>query len=134
MDSLFPRRLLSHFLDLFVLSFLVSFPIAFFLKVPEQGVFSLAVTAYTSLAGVLYWTLSDFFIGASIGKAIFRLRTISTIRNCSPNIVQAAIRNIAKLAIPLLILDTLPLIFGKGKGGLRYSERLAKTKVTDWKE
>jgi|GEM_PF-4808425 len=134
MDPLFPRRLFSHFLDLLVLSFLVSVPITFFLKVPERGVFSLAVAAYTSLAGVLYWTLSDFFIGASIGKAIFRLRTVSTIRNRSPNIVQAAVRNFAKLALPLLLLDVLPLLFGKGKGCPRYSERLAKTKVTDWKE
>lgn len=134
MDSLFPRRLFSHFLDLLILSFLVSGPIAFFLKVPEQGVFSIAVAVYISLAGVLYWTLSDFFIGASIGKAIFRLRTVSTIRNRSPNIVQSAVRNISKTLFIFLLIDALPLLFGKGSGARRYSERLAKTKVTDWKD
>lgn len=129
MDSLARPRILAYLLDNIVLAAIVSGPLSTFLKIPEQGIFSLAVSGFYSICAVTYWTFSDYLIGQSLGKMAFSLKAVSETRS-QMNIVQALARNITKGMGILLAIESIPLIFGNAKK--RLTEEVSRTRVVTW--
>jgi len=86
----------------------------------------LFVLIVISIPTILYWTLLEYFVNQSVGKILFKIKVISS--DGDLKFSQALLRNITKVSILTIALDTLYLL---KSGGIRYLEKHSKTRVVE---
>lgn len=139
------KRTFAYLVDLFVINLIVVLPFKSFLdrQIPLEKIpfDELATFFYNSPAifynifltglaimilSILYWFLLEYFLGQSIGKMLFGINVISlegTLR-----FSQALLRNLTKFSTPILLIDSLYMLKGRG---MRFFEKLSRTKVVE---
>ena len=86
--------------------------------------FELVVVSFViGLFAVFYWAILEYKIGQTLGALIFKLRARSL--NKSMSFSQAFLRNITKMSVVLLLIDSVNILFSEKKQ--RYFEVLSKT-------
>jgi len=86
--------------------------------------FELVVVSFViGLFAVFYWAILEYKIGQTLGALIFKLRARSLGKSMSFS--QAFLRNITKMSVVLLLIDSVNILFSEKKQ--RYFEVLSKT-------
>ena len=76
---------------------------------------------------LIYWVTLDYMLRQSIGKALLNIYVRSTEKELK--LWQCIVRNIPKLSLILLFLDSFGVLFRNEYQ--RYFEKLSKTEVVD---
>lgn len=84
-------------------------------------------TVILGLVAILYWIVQDGFMGGTIGKQVLGLRVVGT--TGPVDVVKAAIRNVSKIHIVLLVVDWLVGVATEGDPRQKFTDRLAGTTV-----
>ena len=127
----FPKRIIAYLIDLLIINSLLLRPFGVFSKNMNFGLklaFSkegLIIGLSTALITLLYWTLLEFLVRQSIGKIIVRIYVSSKTKTLT--LQQCIIRNISKIAPPILLIDVLYAIVKKTNQ--RYFEKISNTEV-----
>ena len=138
--GLFAKRAGAYIIDFFVvsafmwiLSYLAYFAINYLnmFQVYHYAIFILPLLI------LLYFTLMEGSIGATVGKRLMFIEVVSTItnskgivRNTKITYKQAFIRSISKIYWVIIILD---ILLGKLSGNTRILDKIAKTTVVEEK-
>ena len=91
-----------------------------------MGIWALLIGFIVSILTILYWTILEYKIQQTIGKALMNLYVQSRTKKLS--FTQILLRNITKISAPLLILDTIYMFKTKT---LRFTEILSNTYVIE---
>ncbi len=122
------QRVGAYFVDQLVIDFVVFTPMALSMGI-EPTVTSLKFLMPLAMAmGFVYWASFERMFGQSPGKQLFGIKTIGDKGQLS--FAQAAVRSMAKPLTTILMIDCLPLLFGRTQ---RISEIIVNTKVIKWK-
>lgn len=126
----FTKRIIAYIIDIFIINTLILRPFKPFLPKTLSFQFSLSkelfiITFSTAMITLLYFTLLELLARQSIGKIITRVYVSSLTKTLT--LQQCIIRNVTKIATPVLVLDTLYAVINKTHQ--RYFERLSKTEV-----
>lgn len=125
------RRVFAFLVDLAVVGLIITRPLSNlivddFNEVSDILNFSLElviVSVLIGLFGVFYWAILEYKIGQTFGALIFKLRVKSLGKSMSFS--QAFIRNITKISVALLLIDSINILFSEKKQ--RYFEVFSKT-------
>jgi uncharacterized RDD family membrane protein YckC len=99
------------------------------LLIGVSGIFNwLALPFVMGLLYVLYFTVTESIYGYTMGKRIVNLKVIEA-NGKKPGLESAFIRNISKIHVLLLLLDTLGGFFVSKDAHQRYVDQIAKTTV-----
>ncbi|MCW4054734.1 MAG: RDD family protein [Candidatus Bathyarchaeota archaeon] len=94
-----------------------------------SGIFNwMALPFVMGLIFVLYFTVTESIYGYTMGKRMVNLKVIKT-NGKKPSLESAFIRNISKIHILLLLLDTLGGFFTSKDNHQRYIDQIANTTV-----
>ena len=85
------------------------------------------LTLVSSLLYLLYFSLLDYFASQTVGKLIFKIKVVSKTKRLKFS--QCLLRNITKISVLLVALDTLYLIINKTHQ--RYLEKISNTEVVE---
>ncbi len=132
--GLFIKRVFAYIIDFFVvsafmwlLSYIAYFAINYFnvFQVYQYAIFILPVLI------ILYFTIMEGTIGATVGKRLMFIEVVSTRRSYYSNKTkvsysQAFIRSISKIFWVPIILD---VILGKISGNVRILDKISRTEV-----
>lgn len=125
----FRKRIYAYVIDQFLLSIAIGYPLS--LATGGNVFDSMYLTgALTMVFSFIYWALMDFTFGQSLGKQAVHIRT-SGMTKLKLSLGPALVRSVSKVFLALLFIDCLPLILGRD---FRFSDRIAGTRVIDWKE
>lgn len=122
----FMKRIYAYIIDQLLLSFAIGYPLS--LAMGDLFDSAILAGAVTILFSIAYWALMDYWFGQSLGKQAVKIRT-SGAAKIKISFWQAALRSLAKPFLVALLLDCIPLIFGRD---FRFSDRLAGTRVIEW--
>ncbi len=125
------RRIFAFFLDLAVVDLIITRPLSGlisenFNEFSDFLNFSFELVVVTFLIGVfavLYWSILEYKIGQTLGALVFKLRAKSL--NKSMNFSQAILRNLTKISVVLLLIDSINVLYSEKRQ--RYFEVLSKT-------
>ncbi|MAG45485.1 MAG: hypothetical protein CMH63_01790 [Nanoarchaeota archaeon] len=133
------KRVLAFFVDLAIVDLIITKPLNNLVDVKEVSsineVLSLLslnnlflISLLIGLLGVLYWTILEFKIGQTLGALIFNLR-MRTEDNKEAEFGRVFLRNITKLSIIFLLIDSIHIFFSPKKQ--RFFEKLSKTRTME---
>lgn len=132
------KRTFAYLVDLFMINLIVVLPFKSYL---DNQIQSEKILFYSSTAifykifiavlaimviSILYWALLEYFLSQSIGKMLFGINVISL--EGTLKFSQALLRNFTKFSTPILLIDSLYMLKGRG---MRFFEKLSKTKVVE---
>lgn len=125
------KRVFALLIDLAVVDLIITRPLSGLIsgKIDEISdllnfSFELVVVSFAiGLLGVFYWAILEYKIGQTLGALIFKLRAKGI--NKSMSFSQAFLRNITKMSVVLLLIDSVNILFSEKKQ--RYFEVLSKT-------
>jgi uncharacterized RDD family membrane protein YckC len=99
------------------------------LLIDISGIFNwLAFPFVMGLMYVLYFTITEAIYGYTAGKRMVNLR-VETAEGRKPSLQSTFIRNISKIHVLLLLLDTLGGFFTSKDAHQRYVDQIANTTV-----
>ena len=99
------------------------------LLIGVSGIFNwLALPFVMGLLYVLYFTIAESIYGYTMGKRMVNLKVIKA-NGKKPGLESAFIRNISKIHVLLLLLDTLGGFFVSKDAHQRYADQIANTTV-----
>ncbi len=127
------KRVLAFFIDFIIINLIVVLPFSNFFE--NIDVYSLDIIGseiiFVSLIIIvltlLYWVVLEYLLKQSVGKAILNVYVRSKDKNLK--LWQCIVRNLTKVSLILLILDSLPVIFKNSYQ--RFFEKLSNTEVID---
>tara|TARA_Y100000310_G_scaffold336465_1_gene421064 strand:+ start:58 stop:543 length:486 start_codon:yes stop_codon:yes gene_type:complete len=141
------KRVFAYFVDLAIINFVVAFPfqgimqkfvsvetdnfssiLNFFKGSPETTKVLFFTSLIMSVLTVLYWAVLEFKIQQSVGKMLLNIHVKST-KKGDLKFSQCLVRNITKISLIPIILDSVYMIFTKQHQ--RYFERMSNTEVVD---
>jgi uncharacterized RDD family membrane protein YckC len=94
-----------------------------------SGIFNwLALSFVMGLIYVLYFTITESIYGYTMGKRLVNLKVIKT-NGKKPTLESAFVRNISKIHVLLLLVDTLGGFFTSKDTHQRYIDQIANTTV-----
>lgn len=82
------------------------------------------------IAFVLYFTVAESAMGASIGKRMLGLRVVSKAR-ANPNLVEFFVRNLSKIFWLIVLLDAVVGLATSKRYTQKYTDRLMGTDVIE---
>mgnify|MGYP001605057564 FL=1 len=125
------RRVFAFLIDLAIVDLIITRPLSK-LIVKEYGEFSdlldislelIIISLAIGIIGVFYWTILEYKVGQTLGALIFKLRAKSL--NKGMSFTQALLRNVTKISVALLLIDSINIFFSEKKQ--RYFEVFSKT-------
>ncbi len=141
------KRVFAYFIDLAIINLFVAFPfqgimqkfvdietnnfsslLNFFKGSPETTKVLFFTSLIMSILTVLYWAILEFKIQQSVGKIILKIHVRST-KKGNLRFSQCLVRNITKISLIPIILDSVYMIFTKSHQ--RYFEKMSNTEVID---
>ena len=141
------KRVFAYFVDLAVINFIVVLPFQkvmqkmvevksekfmelfrFFEGNPETIKTVFFVSLLVSILTILYWAVLEFKLKQSVGKMLFKIYVRNT-KKGNLKFSQCLIRNITKVSLIPIALDSLYMIFTKQHQ--RYFEKISNTEVID---
>ena len=126
------RRVVAFIID-WIIIWVVLWVLSLFLFFGAFGLFGFGwFFMWSFFGGVLFFLYAGFLEGtrgATIGKALLRLRVVSFYGNM--DIGKGFIRNVTKIFWLFLLLDLLLAFFTSGEPRQRYMDRISNTTVTD---
>ena len=141
------KRVFAYFIDLAIINFIIVFPFQgvmqkimdiktegftglfkFFEGSPETIKILFFISILMSILTVLYWAILEYKIQQSVGKILFKIYVRSTKRG-NLKFSQCLIRNITKVSLIPIALDSLYLVFTRKHQ--RYFEKMSNTEVID---
>ena len=134
------KRIGAYLIDAVIIFFVVEKPLSSRLSFNTSDILSmvgsvqqsieqiLVLTIITGILTIAYWSIQEYAWGQTIGKALFRIKVAST-KKKNPNVGQIIVRNLTKVSFPLLVLDTIYLLFQKNRQ--RLFEQLSNTHVVE---
>lgn len=127
------KRFASFLVDIIILNTIITKPLASLVEIsiPEKitdllnlDLRSLFLTMFlVSIINFLYWVILEYKIKQTIGSLIFNIYVKSETKTLT--LSQIFIRNLTKLSLILLIIDSIGILFSKKKQ--RFTEKLSKT-------
>lgn len=94
-----------------------------------SGIFNwLALPFVMGLIYVLYFTITEFIYGYTLGKKLVNLKVVRP-NGTKPGLESAFLRNISKIHFIVLLLDTLGGFFISKDNHQRYIDQIANTTV-----
>ncbi|MBI2508017.1 RDD family protein [Candidatus Woesearchaeota archaeon] len=125
------RRIFAFFLDLAVVDLIITRPLSKlisddfnelsdFLSISFEIVF---ISLLIGIFAILYWSILEYKIGQTLGALVFGLRARSL--NKGMSFPQAVLRNVTKINVALLLIDSVNILFSEKKQ--RYFEVMSKT-------
>ena len=138
------RRIVGFFLDLAIVDFIITKPLAKLVEdvVPKNlesigeifSVFTLnnlfLISLLMGLLGVMYWSILEYKIGQTMGGLVFGLR-MKTLDNKKAKFSQVFLRNVTKLNLLFLLMDSVHVLFSPSKQ--RFFEKISKTVTVEEK-
>lgn len=134
--NVFSKRVIAYFIDFFVVSafmWVISFICYFLINTFKiVNVYNYAFLVLPLLI-LIYFTVMEGSIGATIGKRLMFIEVVSTTypkRGKKPKVsyAQAFVRSLSKIFWIPVILD---LILGKISGNVRILDKVSRTKVVN---
>ena len=136
------KRILGLFIDLAVVDFIITKPLSKLVEgmIPKSigsfnevfQVFSLnklfLISLIIGLLGVLYWSILEYNIGQTLGGLILNLK-VRSVDNKKFNFSQVLLRNVTKISVLFLLLDSIHILFSPKKQ--RFFEKLSKTETVE---
>lgn len=127
------RRFLAFFIDYMVINLIIVFPFGSFFKNLETYSFKdinkqvILITLIIMVLTLLYWSLLEYLLKQSVGKAILNIFIRS--KDKELKFWQCLVRNISKISLIILFIDSFNILF---RGDYeRYFEKISKTEVVD---
>lgn len=125
------QRIISYVIDFLIVNVIIAAP---FDKLIEKNIsieklligdlnnvyFVLVVSLVSGIISVFYWAILEYKIEQTLGCLIAGIK----VKGEKLKFSQMFLRNISKISLLLLIIDSLPLLFKKEQ---RYTERLSKS-------
>lgn len=138
------KRVLAYLLDSFIVSFLVVSPFQPLLERPKiESISELAgymgsnlhvsgkifvLTLIIGLLTILYWAVFEYYFQQTIGSLIMKIKIQSTLKK-PMSFYQSFIRNITKISVFVLIIDSLYIYISRTHQ--RYLEKMSNTEVVE---
>jgi uncharacterized RDD family membrane protein YckC len=120
------KRLIAIVIDSIIVGVATAI-IGYFINV--AGIFNwLSFPFAMGLITVLYFTMSELTYGYTMGKKIMNLKVVTTNGN-KPSLQSAFIRNISKIHVIFLLLDTIGGFFLSIDPNQKYIDQIAHTTV-----
>jgi len=126
------KRFASFLIDSILLNAIITKPLSSMLEnnVPQKLTELLSfnfknlfiITFVISLINFSYWVILEYKIQQTLGGLIFNISVKSQI---TPSLHQIFIRNLTKLSLILLVIDSIGIIISKKRQ--RFTERLSNT-------
>jgi uncharacterized RDD family membrane protein YckC len=121
------KRFLAFLLDLAVVEFIITRPLSKLVNESFSRELSFAslsdlvgssskllfVALIMGLLGVMYWAVLEYKIGQTLGGLLFKIRARGESGKLSFS--KAVLRNLSKLSVMLLIIDSLNIFFNDKK-------------------
>ena len=125
------KRVFALLVDLAVVDLIITRPLSRLIsgridEISDLLNFSFELVAISLVIGlfaVFYWAILEYKIGQTLGALIFKLRAKGL--NKSMSFSQAFLRNVTKMSVVLLLIDSINILFSEKKQ--RYFEVLSKT-------
>ncbi len=131
------KRIIAFIIDFAIVSFIITKPLDDkLINLVPKDIFSLVsffqnfdlksfliINLISGVIIILYWAILEYKIQQTLGGLILGIKVRSEVRDLS--FLQALIRNITKISIILLILDSIQILYSDKKQ--RYSEKWSKT-------
>lgn len=128
------KRVAAYIIDIIIVNLIIVYPFkGFFGNFENNGLLKelgseiFMVFLIISALTILYWTLLEFFLRQSIGKALLNIYVRSTEKELK--FWQCLVRNLSKINTLLLFIDSLNILFNKEHQ--RYLEKMSNTEVVD---
>jgi uncharacterized RDD family membrane protein YckC len=134
------KRLIAFLIDLTIVNLIVLQPlesltkkflpstqnfISLYSSIASSNVAALSIIAFlTGILTFLYWVILDYKIQQTPGGIVFHLKTKSLL-NKNLKFSQSLIRNITKISLPLLVIDSIFIL--TAPNGQRLFEKLSNT-------
>ena len=122
------QRIGAYFIDQLVVDFVILTPIILSTGIPPTETAIKFILPTILAMSFVYWASFEKMLGQSPGKMFFGIRTIGEGSRLTS--IQAGLRSITKPFTGILIVDCLPLFFGREQ---RITEIITKTQVIGWK-
>ena len=125
------KRVFAFLIDLAVVDLVITRPLSKLISEDFDEISDLLnisielviISLIIGLLGVFYWAILEYKIGQTLGALIFKLRAKGLDKGIS--FPQAFLRNITKMSVVLLLIDSINILFSEKKQ--RYFEVLSKT-------
>ena len=131
------KRIIAFIIDFAIVSLIITKPLDDKLvDIIPQDIFSLVsffqnfdlksfliINLLSGIITILYWAILEYKIQQTLGGMILGIKIKSENRELS--FLQAFIRNITKISVVLLLLDSIKILYSDKKQ--RYSEKWSKT-------
>jgi len=131
------RRVIAFIIDFAIVSFIITKPLDDkLINLVPKDVFSLVnffqnfnfksfliINLLTGIITILYWAILEYKIQQTLGGFILGIKIRSETKELS--FLQSLVRNLTKISIILLILDSIQILYSDKKQ--RYSEKWSKT-------
>ena len=127
------KRVLAFIIDSMIINIIIVFPFSGFFKnveletINQSGAQVFLVGLLICLLTLLYWTVLEYTLHQSVGKALLNIYVRS--KNKELKLWQCLVRNLTKVSLLLIFIDSLNVIFKEGYQ--RYFEKISKTEVID---
>ncbi len=129
------KRVIAYVIDVIIINIIIIYPFKNYLGDFEEDLvfnffnsgFMLALLLIFLLT-ILYWTILEYLLNQSVGKAFMNIYVRSTNKQ-KLSFWQCLLRNLSKVSTLLLFIDSLGIIFKKDYQ--RFLEKLSKTEVVD---
>ncbi len=132
------RRIFAFLIDLAVVDLIITRPLSKLIGEEFNEVSDLLnislelilISLAIGLLGVFYWAILEYKIGQTLGAMMFKLRAKSL--NKGMSFPQAFLRNVSKISVALLLIDSINIFFSEKKQ--RYFEVISKTATLELEE
>ena len=127
------KRVFAFVIDTMIINIIIVFPFGGFLKNIEANTFDkstselMLVGLLISVLTLLYWVILEYSLRQSVGKALLNIYIRSKEKELK--LWQCFVRNLPKVSLVLLFIDSLGIIFKKDYQ--RYFEKISRTEVVD---
>ena len=127
------KRVLAFLIDSMIIDLIIIFPFKGFFKnielasIEQSGMQIFLVGLLICVLTLIYWTTLEYSLHQSIGKALFNIYVRS--KNKELKLWQCLVRNLTKISLLLLLIDSLSIIFKRDYQ--RYFEKISVTEVVD---
>ena len=128
------KRVTAFLIDYALIGLIIVYPFKdFFTKSENYSVLNSSkdialATFIIVVLTLLYWTLLEYLLKQSVGKAFFNIYVRSKDKK-ELKLWQCVVRNLSKISLIILFLDSLQLLFKKDYQ--RYFEKISNTEVVD---
>ncbi len=127
------KRVMAFLIDYMLINIIIVFQFnKFFNNLKdfslENNTGIIKVSLIIIILTLLYWTVFDYFLKQSAGKAFFNIYIRSKDKE-ELKLWQCFVRNMTKTSLILLFFDSLKVLFNKDYQ--RYFEKISRTEVVD---